>query len=675
MERTPNALIHASSPYLQQHAYNPVEWYPWNEWSLTKAREENKLLLISIGYSSCHWCHVMEKESFEDEEVATVMNRSFVCIKVDREERPDIDQLYMDAVQLMTGRGGWPLNVIALPDQRPIYGGTYFPKEQWRNVLLQLAAFWKNDPEKCEEYASELTEGVQRMGRVALIDDHHDRSFPDHAEMLDGWSKQWDRTEGGSLRAPKFPMPDSLRYLLAAAVVTKNDDAVGQVKLTLDKMAMGGICDQIGGGFARYSVDMIWKVPHFEKMLYDNAQLISLYCDAWKLTGSELYREVVEQSMKFIQREMMSTSGGFYSALDADSEGVEGKFYCWNPDQLKDFSDEDRQFIIRYYNINENGYWEHDLYIPLRKMTDDEIALAWGWNSEALRLKKEEVQSKMLKLREQRVRPGLDYKILCSWNALMLSACLDAYFAFGVQEYKEMAERNYNFICSYMLKNDQLLHSAVEKEGQVHASIDGFLDDYAFLIEALLKFHAIDDSHKYLALANRLTNAVLAKFDDPETGFFWFGQDGPGQLISRKQEVQDNVIPSSNAVMSHNLLRLSRLTGDMTNENRVLKCLRTLREDIQRSTPWYSRWAMVYLEAQQGTEIEVYGEHSGGVMKSLLKAYLPLAVFTQCNNAVDDRKSRFKKEEDLIYVCRDKSCFAPTTSADEAISQAKDYTV
>lgn len=673
MEKVPNALIHSVSPYLLQHAYNPVQWFPWSEAALQKARDENKLVIISIGYSSCHWCHVMEHESFEDEEVATVMNKSFVCIKVDREERPDIDQLYMDAVQLMTGRGGWPLNMITLPDQRPIYGGTYFPKEQWRNVLLQLAAFWRNDPQKCFEYAEELTEGVKRMGRVALVPDDHDRSFPSHSDILDRWSKQWDREEGGSLRAPKFPMPDSLRYLLAAAEVTGRTDAKEHVFLTLDKMAMGGIYDQIGGGFARYSVDMIWKVPHFEKMLYDNAQLISLYCDAWKLSGKKLYQEVVEETMDFILREMTSPSGGFYSALDADSEGVEGKFYCWNPDDLKFLSQDDFHFAVRYFNINENGYWEHDRYIPLRIKSDEEMAEALNIPVTQLRDKVQQLKKQLLEIRDQRIRPGLDHKILCSWNALMLSACLDAYSTFGNEEWKQLAIRNLTFIRNHFLQNDLLKHSAVEKEGKVLVSIDGFLEDYAFFVDALIRFHAVAPALETLSLAKKLSATVIRLFDDPETGFFWFSAAGQDQLIARKQDVQDNVMPSSNAVMSHNLLRLSRLTGDMTNEEKVLKCLRTLREDIVKSTPWYSRWAMVFLMLQQATEIEVAGDNAAIVMKEMLEAYLPFAVFEQCLSAERDSKSRYQPDKTLIYVCRDKACFPPVNTVAEGVRLASDY--
>ncbi|MBL7925154.1 MAG: thioredoxin domain-containing protein, partial [Bacteroidia bacterium] len=442
MTRVPNALIHSASPYLLQHAYNPVQWFPWGEEALRKAQEENKLIIVSIGYSACHWCHVMEKESFEDEEVATVMNKSFVCIKVDREERPDIDQVYMDAVQLMTGRGGWPLNIIALPDQRPLYGGTYFPKEQWRQVLLQLAAFFRNDPGKCHEYAEELTSGVQKLGRLIPVNDDGNRGMPAHPVMIQEWAKQWDREEGGPLRAPKFPMPDGYRYLLAAATQLKLDEAEEQVHLTLHKMAHGGIYDQLGGGFSRYSTDLLWKVPHFEKMLYDNALLVSLYADAFKRRPLPLYREVVAGTLDFVSREMTSPGGGFYSALDADTEGVEGKFYCWNIDELRALLGEEAELAQDYFSINEKGYWEHDRYILLRNDNEEELALRHRTGIEEFRQRIHVIKQKMFASREERVRPGLDDKILCSWNAMMMTAFLDAWAALGDPSLLDAAQKS-----------------------------------------------------------------------------------------------------------------------------------------------------------------------------------------------------------------------------------------
>lgn len=673
MERIPNALAKSTSPYLLQHAFNPVQWFPWGEEALRKAREENKLILVSVGYSACHWCHVMEHESFEDDEVATVMNRSFVCIKVDREERPDIDQLYMDAVQLMTGRGGWPLHVITLPDQRPLYGGTYFPKEQWRNVLLQVAAFWRNDPAKCFEYAEELVEGMQRLARVKPLVGESDAAGPDFSEMLHRWSAQWDRTEGGHLRAPKFPMPDGLRFLLAAATITGHTDARDHVLLTLQQMSRGGIRDQVGGGFARYSTDLTWKVPHFEKMLYDNAQLISLYAEAGKRTGDPCWLHVVDDTMRFVARELTSPSGGFYAALDADSEGVEGKYYCWNPDELVHLFGDEAPLVIRYFNINETGYWEHDLYIPLRKVDDAVFAAAEGLSLSVLQEKAETWKQRLLAAREERIRPGLDYKLICSWNALMLSACYDAYTLTGEPRWRTMGERNIGFILTHFLTAEHTLwHTVHEQAGAVQPAVEGFLEDYAFLIEALLKWQAILPERKLTDVAGQLIQTVLREFADDASGFFWFTPRTAAPLVTRRQEVQDNVIPSSNAVMMHNLLRWARLTGDRSQQSRVWRTLRTLREDIERSTPWYSRWAMVWLELEQGTEIEVHGPQGQERLQALLKEYLPLTVFSLhlVPGIGETAAARYRAGETWMYVCRSNSCLPPVKEVATAVALA-----
>lgn len=673
MERIPNALAQSTSPYLLQHAFNPVQWFPWGDDALRKAREENKLIIVSVGYSACHWCHVMEHESFEDEEVATVMNRSFVCIKVDREERPDIDQLYMDAVQLMTGRGGWPLNVITLPDQRPLYGGTYFPKEQWRSVLLQVAAFWRNDPAKCFEYAEELLEGMQRLARVKPLIDDGDNAGPDFSDMLHRWSAQWDRAEGGHLRAPKFPMPDGLRFLQAAATITGHTDARDHVLLTLQKISMGGIRDQVGGGFARYSTDLTWKVPHFEKMLYDNAQLIACYAEAFKQSGDSRWCRVAEDTLRFVERELTSPSGGFYSALDADSEGVEGKYYCWNPDELTQLFGDEAPLVIRYFNINEFGYWEEDRYIPLRREEDHAFAAAAGMPLSLLLEKAEGWKQQLLLRRAQRVRPGLDDKILCSWNALMLSACFHAYTATGREDWRKLAERNIDFLLTHCITGgDTLWHAVHEKSGQVRPTVPGFLEDYAFVIEALLHWQAILPERPLAGVAGKLIQTVLREFADEASGFFWFTPRSAAPLVTRRQEVQDNVIPSSNAVMMHNLLRWARLTGDRSQLSRVLRTLRTLRDDIERSTPWYSRWALVWLELEQGTEIEVHGPQGGKLLQELLKEYLPLSVVSLhlVPGTGATAGARYRTGETLIYVCRSNSCLPPVKDSAAAVALA-----
>ena len=369
-----NALVNETSPYLLQHAHNPVDWYPWNEQTLDKAKVEGKLLLISIGYSACHWCHVMEHESFEDAEVAKIMNDNFICIKVDREERPDIDQIYMTAVQLMNQRGGWPLNCVALPNGKPFWGGTYFRKEDWKKQILGLANAYKTEPNRAIEFADRLSLGIQQVENIGLNTEEVNFTWKDLNNMVSPWTERFDNTEGGTNGAPKFPMPNAYHFLLKYAHLANNKEVLNHVEITLDKMAFGGIYDQIGGGFSRYSVDKLWKAPHFEKMLYDNGQLVSLYSDAFLKFQKPLYKEVVFETLDFIERELMAENGAFYSALDADSEGEEGKFYVWNETQLKLFIREDFDIFKDYYNVNSKGLWEHGNYILLRKKTKKQIA-------------------------------------------------------------------------------------------------------------------------------------------------------------------------------------------------------------------------------------------------------------------------------------------------------------
>ena len=395
--RFTNQLIHESSPYLLQHAHNPVNWYPWGEEALEKAREENKLIIISIGYAACHWCHVMEHESFENEEVATYMNEHFVSIKVDREERPDIDQVYMNAVQLLEGRGGWPLNCIALPDGRPLYGGTYFTSEQWMVVLSQVSAFVKENPDKTEQQARALTEGVQYSDLVELNTDKADFSIADLDQVFAFWENSIDYIHGGHKGAPKFPLPVGLEFLLHYNQLTKNASALRALTLTLDKMANGGIYDQIGGGFARYSVDAHWKVPHFEKMLYDNAQLVSVYSLAYQHTKDARYAVIVNETLDFIQRELSSDEGGFYSSLDADSEGEEGKFYVWTKDELEVILGQDAALISEYYHVEEHGNWENNTNILFRSGDEKQVADRYNITEDELSLQVANAKKLLLK--------------------------------------------------------------------------------------------------------------------------------------------------------------------------------------------------------------------------------------------------------------------------------------
>ncbi len=421
-----NSLINETSPYLLQHAYNPVNWYPWNEEILRKAQEEDKLLLISIGYSACHWCHVMEHESFEDSSVAEIMNENFICIKVDREERPDVDQIYMTAVQILNQRGGWPLNCIALPDSKPFWGGTYFPKEQWKRKILEISEIYKTKREKVIEFANQVTEGIQKVDTISVNKENPEFKWEEIDNMVNIWSERFDNAEGGAGKSPKFPMPNAYTFLLRYAHLSENKKVEDHVELTLDKMAYGGIYDQIGGGFARYSVDKLWKVPHFEKMLYDNAQLVSLYSEAFLKYKKSLYKNVVFESLAFIEREMMSTVGAFYSALDADSEEEEGKFYVWKEKELISMIKNDFPIFKDYYNINKKGLWEHGNYILIRKRSKENVCKKHDLALSELELKIKNWKNILMGARSKRVHPGLDDKSLTSWHALMLKGYTDA---------------------------------------------------------------------------------------------------------------------------------------------------------------------------------------------------------------------------------------------------------
>ncbi|MEZ4782277.1 MAG: thioredoxin domain-containing protein [Flavobacteriaceae bacterium] len=427
-----NELINETSPYLLQHAHNPVNWNAWNDETLNEAKANNKLLLISIGYASCHWCHVMEHESFEDVEVAQIMNKNFINIKVDREERPDVDQVYMNAVQLMTGSGGWPLNVVALPDGRPVWGGTYFKKEQWMSVLEQISEVYQENPQKLIEYADKLEAGIKSLDVVNLNPNEVKFNHEFVLNAVNKWSQSFDRIKGGINRAPKFMMPNNLHFLMREAYQNNNTDLQGYVNLTLTKIAFGGVFDHVGGGFSRYSVDDKWHVPHFEKMLYDNAQLVSLYSDAYIITKNPLYKEVVFETLEFVKRELTDANGTFYSSLDADSttlsgELEEGAFYVWTETELKKILGEDFQLFANYYNINDYGLWEHNNYVLIRSDSDQVFNKKYDISIEDITKKKTAWKKLLLKERAKRNRPRLDDKVLTSWNALMLKAYVDAY--------------------------------------------------------------------------------------------------------------------------------------------------------------------------------------------------------------------------------------------------------
>lgn len=665
-----NELAGESSPYLLQHAHNPVNWYPWGEEALEKAKRENKLILVSIGYAACHWCHVMERESFEDEEVAEFMNANFVAIKVDREERPDVDQVYMNAVQLLTGNGGWPLNCIALPDGRPVYGGTYFPKEQWLNLLKRITTFIKENPDKAEEQAKLLTQGIQTnaidlsTGTTAVT-----HTLQDLDTVFFNWKKTMDTIRGGALQTQKFPLPASYQFLLNYYHLNKDEEALKAVTLTLDNMADGGIYDQVGGGFARYSTDPYWKVPHFEKMLYDNAQLVSLYAMAYQQTKDPEYKRIAVETLDFVQRELTSEEGGFYSSLDADSEGEEGKFYVWTQNELQNVLGKKATLISDYYSVTAEGNWEDGKNILHRTMPDSAIAAAYDITKSELLKRVSTAKSKLLKARAKRVRPGLDTKTLTSWNALMIRAYADAYRAFNDKRYLNIALKNAEFILSEMKTS---AHRLYRNYNNGKATINAFLDDYAFTISAFITLYQLTFDEQWLAEAQQFTQYTLTHFYDEESGMFYYTSDTDPALIARKMEIADNVIPSANSEMAKNLYALGLYFSNDEHIQRSERMLNAVKENALKGGPYYANWDMVMAWfSKPPYEVAIVGNDFKAKRTEFGAYYLP-DVFLS-GGATTGRlpllENKLVPGQTTIYVCRNKTCKFPVTETDEALKQ------
>ncbi|MBO9672313.1 MAG: thioredoxin domain-containing protein [Sphingobacteriaceae bacterium] len=661
-----NNLIHASSPYLLQHAHNPVNWYEWGIEALEKAKAENKLILVSIGYSACHWCHVMERESFENHEVAEVMNRHFVCIKVDREERPDIDQIYMYAIQLMTGSGGWPLNCICLPDQRPIYGGTYFRKNDWINILENVAALWTNEPNKAIQYAERLTSGIKDSEKIIAAETAEEYTQEHLTEIIDPWKRHFDIGYGGYNRAPKFPLPNNWVFLLRYGFLKDDESVFTAVCHTLEEMSRGGIYDQIGGGFARYSVDDKWHVPHFEKMLYDNAQLISLYAEAYQCTKFDSFKQTVVETINWVSDEMTSADGLFYSALDADSEGIEGKFYVWDKAEFDQILREDAQLIGAYYNIIEDGNWEEEQTNILRKtISDDDLLAKFNITAEVLYDKVNSAKEKLLAVRSKRIRPGLDDKCLTAWNGMMIKALADAAEILNHKPYYEKASTAASFILKHLKSANGGLYRNY-KNGK--ASIIGFLDDYAFFIEALIALYEADFDEKWLEEAKLLTDYVIANFTDADSPMFFYTSAESEGLIARKHEVMDNVIPASNSVMAQNLKKLGLLFDIEKYTEKASEMLAAVHPKIKSYGSAYSNWAIQLLNEIYGiNEIAITGFETDSIKLALSGNYIPNKITlggTKSNLPLLKGK---QSNETKVYICRNKVCQLPVNTVEEAL--------
>ncbi len=668
-----NRLLQAQSPYLLQHAHNPVDWFPWGPEALRKAEVENKPILVSIGYSACHWCHVMERESFEDEITASLMNEHFVCIKIDREERPDIDNIYMDAVQAMGLQGGWPLNVFLMPNQKPFYGGTYFPNEQWKNLLANIADAFEKHEDQLAESAEGFGNSLNRSetekygisaGRKLLEQD-------ELAEVMAKLSAQIDPEWGGMKRIPKFPMPAIWSFVLDYGLATKNKTTQEKALFTLRKIGMGGIYDHLRGGFARYSVDGEWFAPHFEKMGYDNGQLLELYAKAYQVSQDSFFLEKVLETVAWLEAEMLTNEGGFQAAQDADSEGVEGKFYTWTYSELQELIPDEMPWFEKLYNLKSGGNWEDGVNILFQTKPYLEIASEFGMTEGDFTTKLIEIKSKLLKIRNQRIFPGKDDKILSGWNGLIAAGLIQSYFATGQQSMLDLALKNLGFLKEKLYLSG-ILHRSY-KNGKAYTP--GFLEDYAQVIRAsLMGFEASGDS-TWLDFAKELTDCCLKEFYDESDGFFFFNNPAAEKLIANKKEIFDNVIPSSNSVMARNLHQISLFTYENKYQEVATNMLGGMKDLILKDPGFLSNWASLFLEQLVPTaEIAIVGKGAKAMAMALKKVYLPNTIVAFSETLTENAPILSQKTPDsagnaLIYVCFNRACQRPVSKIEDAISQ------
>lgn len=670
----PNRLANASSPYLQGHSDNPVDWYEWGPEALEKAKKENKPLIISIGYAACHWCHVMERETFMDSSVAKLMNDDFVSIKIDREERPDIDQVYMNAVQIISGRGGWPLNAFALPDGKPFFAGTYYPTAQWKDILQQVSQTFKQQPEKLISAANSLTEGIRQQDIINTpVTGKVTYSKENYVDLWKAWKPMIDTRKGGFTRAPKFPLPVGWDFLLQYGTLTENEKALEAVDKTLISMARGGIYDQLGGGFARYSVDANWFAPHFEKMLYDNAQLVSLYSKAYKINKDKEYEEVVKETLAFVKRELTDKNGGFYSSLNADSEGEEGKFYVWTLEEIEThLTAEEAELFIDFYGVNKNGNWEKNKNILFREYTKSEFVQANDYTYSDFLNVLESAENKLMAVRDERIRPSTDDKILTSWNALMITAYLNAYTAFGDEAYLENAEKGFSFIENNMMRENGGLYRNF-KDGK--GSIDGFLDDYAFLASAYIKMYETRLEKKWLMKAKHLVDYAREHFLNEESHLFYYTSNNSEALIARKMELSDNVIPASNSEMAIVLYKLGNYFEEENYLNQSEKMLAQVKDQLKEGGPYYANWAkLMGMMVNSPFEIAIMGENAIKLNLELQKNYIPISIFM--GGKKEDLpllELKLVEGDTYIYVCRNKTCKRPVQDSAEALKQIQEY--
>ncbi len=673
-----NRLINETSPYLLQHAHNPVEWYPWGEEAFKKAKAEDKPLLVSIGYSACHWCHVMEHESFEDEATAAIMNEHFVNIKVDMEERPDVDQIYMTFVQMTTGRGGWPMNVFLTPDRLPFFGGTYFPPTSrynmpgWQQVLLSVSEAYREKRDDLLRSANEILHEMQKaaaaeLSPAAVSDELSDAAF-------NSLERSFDAVNGGFGGAPKFPPSMTLEFLLRYWKRTGNSRALEIVERTAEKMARGGIYDQIGGGFHRYSVDAVWLVPHFEKMLYDNAQLIRIYLHLFQITKNDLFRRVATETLEYVKREMLDESGAFYSTQDADSEGVEGKFFVWTPDEIEKVLGEEAQVFRFYYDVSEDGNFEEKniLHVPY---SIDESAKVLKIGSDELADKLKRSREKLFLEREKRPKPFRDEKVITAWNGLMLSAFAEAAGILGSEEYLDIAKRNAEFVLTTLRRDGRLLRTS--KQGE--AKLNAYIEDYANLVDALIELYQAAGETKYLVAARELADTMIEQFWDAENGGFFFTSNDHEELVLRNKDFYDNATPSGNSTAADVLIRLSKFFDDERYERFGMTVLRLIAPQIGRYPNGFGRaLSVVEYVLSETKEVVIVGQQRNDLFREVSSQYLPFKILIPTTEpAADAPIVPLLADKEMLhgkptaYVCENFTCKIPTTDLDDLREQLK----
>jgi uncharacterized protein YyaL (SSP411 family) len=673
-----NHLGKESSPYLLQHVDNPVDWHPWGEDALGLAKKENKPILLSIGYAACHWCHVMAHESFEDDETAVLMNEHFVNIKVDREERPDLDSIYMSAVTAMTGSGGWPMTVFLTPEGRPFYSGTYFPREprygmpSFRQILTGVADAWENQYDKVQEGAEQITQHVQQTTAVNARVEALDTNILTSA--VSDLKQRFDRTWGGFGQAPKFPQPMGIEFLLRESLRSGNDEALAMAEFTLLRMAQGGMYDQIGGGFARYSVDDQWLVPHFEKMLYDNAQLARVYLHAWQHTGNPFYRRVAEETLDYVCLEMRHEGGGFYSSLDADSEGVEGKFYVWSAEEIRDILGDDAPLFMQMYDVSDGGNWEGHNILRLNTRETD-IAAQSGIDEEEFESRMASARQKLYDVRAKRIWPGLDDKVLTAWNGLMMAAFAEAAQALDRTDYRDVATGNAEFLYATMRAKDGRLLRTWKAGSQ--AKYNAYLEDYAFLTEGLLALYQTTFDGRWFQWARELADTMLAHFPDAENGGFFDTRDDHEQLIHRPKDLQDNAIPSGNSMAAHVLLKLSLLSGEPAYWDTAERATRDIGTLMAQYPSGFGEWLnAASLIMGESREVALVGNEKqiAPLLDVVRTGYRPLLVVAAGAGVKDESipllaNRRQVNDSGTAYVCKRFVCESPVTDADALAAQ------